>query len=162
MTREEREELIKHLEYDRSIGADYLITDTDADEIIKALEQEPCEDAVSRKDCINAIENTDCELSPQAWKEITNNIMSLSPATPTEKWIPISERLPKPQREIGSEDFSDWVLVSIRINPYQSIVCSAYYCFSEKKWYMERFGCGKIVAWMPLPKAYKAESEDKE
>lgn len=41
MSREEREKLIKHLKYNRSIGADYLITDKDADEIIKALEQEP-------------------------------------------------------------------------------------------------------------------------
>jgi len=46
MTREEREELIKHLKYNRSIGADYLITDKDADEIIKALEQEPILDKI--------------------------------------------------------------------------------------------------------------------
>lgn len=45
MTREEkRTRLIRHLKYNRSIGADYLITDEDADEIIEALEQEPCED----------------------------------------------------------------------------------------------------------------------
>ena len=45
MTREERENLLKHLKYNRSIGADYMITDKDADEIIKALEQEPCTDS---------------------------------------------------------------------------------------------------------------------
>lgn len=39
MTREERTKLIKHLKYNRSIGADYTITDNEADEIIKALEQ---------------------------------------------------------------------------------------------------------------------------
>ena len=40
MTREEkRTRLIRHLKYNRSIGADYLITDEDADEIIEALEQ---------------------------------------------------------------------------------------------------------------------------
>ena len=47
----------------------------------------PCEKAVSIQDCINAIENTDCELSPQAWEEITNNIMSLPPATPKQEPI---------------------------------------------------------------------------
>lgn len=41
MTEEEREELLKYLKYNRSIGADYSITDKDADEIIKVLEQEP-------------------------------------------------------------------------------------------------------------------------
>ena len=41
MTREKKEKLIRHLKYNREIGADYLITDEDADEIIKALEQEP-------------------------------------------------------------------------------------------------------------------------
>lgn len=75
------------------------------------------------------------------------------------RWIPIDERLPEPQKEFGDKNFSDWVLVSIKINPYQSIVCSAYYCFSEKKWYMKRIGCGKILAWQPLPKSYKPESE---
>lgn len=49
MTIEKKEKLIRHLRYNRSIGADYLITDEDADEIIKALEQEPCDDAISRQ-----------------------------------------------------------------------------------------------------------------
>ena len=54
-----------------------------------------CEKAVSVQDCINAIENTDCELSPQAWKEITTSIMSLPPAILTRKkgkWIKIGDR----------------------------------------------------------------------
>ena len=38
MTREERIKLINHLKYNRSIGADYMITDNDVDEIIRALE----------------------------------------------------------------------------------------------------------------------------
>jgi hypothetical protein len=53
--------------------------------IINGTPIERCEKAVSVQDCINAIENTDCELSPQAWKEITTSIMSLPPAIPTRK-----------------------------------------------------------------------------
>lgn len=49
MTSEERMKLIKHLQYSHSIGADYSITDKDADEIIKALEQESSDDCISRK-----------------------------------------------------------------------------------------------------------------
>ena len=44
--------------------------------------EEPCEKAVGVQDCINAIENTDCELSPQAWKEITTSIVSLPSVVP--------------------------------------------------------------------------------
>lgn len=46
MTREEKEELIRHLKYNMEIGADYLITDEDTVEIIKALEQEPVLDRI--------------------------------------------------------------------------------------------------------------------
>ena len=46
MTREEKEKLIRHLRYNLEIGADYLITDKDVVEIIKALEQEPILDKV--------------------------------------------------------------------------------------------------------------------
>jgi hypothetical protein len=63
--------------------------------IINGTPIERCEKAVSVQDCINAIENTDCELSPQAWKEITTSIMSLPPAIPTRKkgkWIKIGDR----------------------------------------------------------------------
>lgn len=49
MTREERTQLIKHLKYNRSIGADYVLTDKDADEVIKALEQEPCVEDIHRE-----------------------------------------------------------------------------------------------------------------
>ena len=50
---------------------------------------------MSVQDCINAIENTDCELSPEAWKEITTSIMSLPPTILTRKkakWIKIGDR----------------------------------------------------------------------
>ncbi len=46
MTREDRLELIEYLKYNRSIGADYTITDEAADEIIKALEQESILDKI--------------------------------------------------------------------------------------------------------------------
>jgi len=55
MTKEERTELIEYLKYNRSIGADYLITDKDADEIIKALEQEPYEDTNANQHNPNAL-----------------------------------------------------------------------------------------------------------
>lgn len=52
MTEEKKEQLIRHLKYDLEIGADYLITDEDAVEIIKALEQQPNADCISREQAI--------------------------------------------------------------------------------------------------------------
>lgn len=72
------------------------------------------------------------------------------------RWIPVDERLPKPQKD--DDDFSDWVQVSIRIDSCHSIVCSARYCFYTKRWCAER-GYREVEAWQPLPEPYKAESE---
>lgn len=58
MTREEKEKLIRHLRYNLEIGADYLITDEDAVEIIKALEQMPCDDCVSRQAVLDALDKS--------------------------------------------------------------------------------------------------------
>ena len=133
---------------------------------IKALEQQTSDDCVSRQAAINEIKSMS-NANPSYWatcdvidrEDLIDNIQALPPVTPTQKWIPISEGLPKPQKD-GDSNFTDWVQVSIRINPYQSIVCSAYYCFSEAKWYMERMGCGEIVAWQPLPKPYEEKRGD--
>ena len=78
-----------------------------------------------------------------------------------QRWIPVSERLPEPQVNGGDKDLSGWVLVSLSTSDFDT-VCSAFYCFSEKKWYRERVAFGTVTAWMPLLEPYKGESEDKE
>ena len=89
MTREEkRTRLIRHLKYNRSIGADYLITDEDADEIIESLEQEPCEGCISRKAAIDAIR--DCVNMDIYTIEVKECLEALPPVTPVKKagkWI---------------------------------------------------------------------------
>lgn len=163
--------------------ADDELCCVDVDDIKNAPSVKPkpieCEDCISRAEAIKALNckisgsiKSDIDLSKykrefQEFADMIINaqekaIQALPPVTPKPKtghWIPVSERLPDAQKEFGDKDFSDWVQVCIRINAYQSIVCSAYYCFSEKKWYMERMGCGEILAWMPLPKPYTAEKE---
>lgn len=77
------------------------------------------------------------------------------------KWIPVSERLPDAQKD-GDNDFSDWVQITIKLGENNDVVSEAYYCFSENKWYTDRFVLGEVIAWMHLPEPYKVESEDKE
>lgn len=112
-------------------------------------EQDPCEKAVSVQDCINAIENTDCELSPQAWKEITTSIMSLPPVTPAQRWIHVSERLPEE-------------------NGFYLATCDGEICgenepftglaeYENGKWVDDEEDYQCVLAWMPLPKPYQEE-----
>lgn len=54
------------------------------------------DDAISRQAAINAVENTDCELSSDAWDEITDAIMQVPSVQPERKkghwiWITLSE-----------------------------------------------------------------------
>lgn len=96
MTREKREQLIRHLKYNLKIGADYLITDEDAVEIIKALEQEPCEDAINRQAALDLIKGfiadaTSHGISPRLDPDyVMDGIKALPPVNPqpkTGKWI---------------------------------------------------------------------------
>lgn len=93
MDREKKEKLIRHLKYNLEIGADYLITDEDVIEIIKALEQQPCKDEISRQAAIDAaIEAADdwdggCNRSRA---EIIAKALEQLPSVSTEKtgrWI---------------------------------------------------------------------------
>lgn len=60
-------------------------------ELYKALEQQVTKDTnvtnndcISRQAAINAVENTDCELSSDAWDEITDAIMQVPSVQPEE------------------------------------------------------------------------------
>lgn len=113
------------------------------DMAIKALEQEPCEDAVSRTLVHEAITASIAE-SENPY-EMWQRIEALQPVTPTQKWIPVSERLP----EKGGA-----YLVTIKWKgSYSGDVYTetnmAVYKEKEKEW-----DCAGIVAWMPIPEPY--------
>lgn len=81
------------------------------------------------------------------------------------KWIPVSERTPKADERIGN--VAKYYLVQ---NEYGDMMVARY----THNWYrgqmyghweqMYQYGpcADKIVAWMPLPKPYKAEGEVKD
>ena len=64
------------------------------------------------------------------------------------KWIPCAERLP---------ETNDIYLVSMHSYGLPTRDIDGYIQQTDKKW--EVYG-NKVIAWMPLPEPYKAESED--
>ena len=72
------------------------------------------------------------------------------------EWIPASERLPEAGEYIGN--VAKYYLVQ---NEYGDMMVARYTHseYWEQIYQLEPVG-DKIVAWMPLPKPYKAESED--
>ena len=112
-----------------------LIDDT-FDMAIKALEQEPCEDAIDRKLVCAFIAGL---ISDDGEREKgLEYIRHMPPVNPTNTghWIPVSERLPK-------ED--GLYLVYTEEQPF---VCP----FKDSEFFID-----EVLAWMPLPESYKGE-----
>jgi len=125
------------------------------DMAIKALEQEPCEDAVSRNQVVEWLQRASDDSIQHA---IDSNLKFMPPITPTRKkgkWIPCSERLPKK---------TGWYLITFKVYGGDYAVCEMSYRKPENYWIQNDIGKkildnDEVVAWMPLPEPYKAESE---
>lgn len=200
------DEAIKELEY---VKKQTGYADIALDLAIKALEQQPCEDCISREAVDNYIvklmsgylydeERTrledltayiwelpsvtpnynsiktelepseDCisreavkEMLTEEWTKympmeldinlsfVMEKINELPSITPQQtRWIPVSERLP----ELGER-----VLCQCQANIYEvlKLTVDGWY-YNPNHCYMESF----VIAWMPLPQPYKAESEE--
>lgn len=138
-------------------------------EIIKKLEQEPCEDAVRRTEVIDELNR----LGRNAFKDDTDYdnffafVDSLPSVTPQEsKWIPVTEKLPNKDGEyllFGkiTEDEENYIFVG----EYDS--CGEQFGIWQEQFDRATLGClgseffeySSVLAWMPLPKPYK-ESEE--
>ena len=123
---------------------------------IKALAQKPCEDAISRANLLEAYEDRFIELQ-KAHRADTqsgvnwciNTLKNMPPVVPTPKWISVSERLPDIHQDVLLSLRSLDIEVGFRAEtePY-------FYCHGD---YIEP---QNVLAWMPLPEPYKAESEE--
>lgn len=126
------------------------------EEKFKALEQQPCDDCVSRqavKDTIFAeCSGNKLDIDFAKVLLLQRAIKALPPVTPTtQSWIPISERLPKDR---------NLVLVTAYWHETYQVMMASY--FGEGLWWCVPFNnCGDHMqklnpkAWQPLPKPYK-------
>ena len=120
-------------------------------EAIKAVKQEPCEDAISRQAALDEIISR-LGISGEKYlleseRYIYQIIKDLPPVTPKQRWIPVSERLPSGKTEDYLACCSDGYISTIMYDAHNG------------RWLIAGT---EVVAWMPLPEPYKTESEGKD
>ena len=147
--------------------------DDAVDMAIKALEQEPCGDAISRQATLKKLNTKTHEYGRglgyrSEWVELIKSMPPVSPARLT-GWIPVKFRPLTEEEQIEYPDYcymadcqmpdeGDEILVSTAHGTVEKDIAEfddGFYLDSGYDWQTD------IVAWRPLPERYKAESEDK-
>ena len=144
----------------------------DADRINSELK--PCDDCISREDAIELIagaDETDGNEPVFNGKQVIKMLKGLPPVTPKARWIPIKTRpmTEEEKEEIGHEyafmydcplpdDGQDVLITDCYGNVEVDTFCRDY----EGFYFETNCDDGEVIAWMPLPKSYKGESENKE
>ena len=139
----------RYLAYENCLSLlDKLIAEGEGKEYEnKALEQEPCEDAVSRAEVIDELNR----LGRNAFKDDTDYdrlfafLDNLLPVTPTQRWIPMSERLPQNHENVlvcGIEAINNSEIYAVK-------------CWDTDTWRPTSAPSCTWLAWMPLPTPYR-------
>jgi hypothetical protein len=152
MTREERLELLKQIEKDIyvcSIESTFL-DDAKSCAIhsaIEELKQKSCEDCISRQDLREPrfiIAENDYQ---KGWNDALDSVYENAPGIQPKQneWIPVNKRLP--------EKYTYTLWCSLGGNVQSDYFNGEFWEDAEKYGY-------EVIAWMPLPQPYKAESEE--
>lgn len=132
------------------------------DMAIKALEQEPCEDTISRQAVLDNAYAYGNGLEPEGYCVNIEDIQALPSVAPTPKWIPVSEKLPKAFRFVNCtchsliDNREDWVVETFYM-PQPS--GSPYSDWGNIP--MLNDGKCEVIAWMyrNIPEPYRAGME---
>ena len=121
----------------------------------EASDRESCDDAISRRAVLDTLNKMDSALDEdrtvETYKELlTACYKDLPSVTPEHKkeWIPVSERLP---------ELPGIYMTTLDYGKHGLATGARYYHGKYFKWMNE---C--VVAWIPLPEPYKAETEGEE
>lgn len=125
---------------------------------LKALEQEPNKDCISRAQAIKCLEcdfkitgRENMKTVVNYINSVHNKIVRLPPVTPQEpRWIPVSERLPKPNAKDGLT--ARYYLIR---NEYEDMLVARYDGMGWTQMYQHEYLEDDVIAWMPLPQAYR-------
>ena len=113
------------------------------DMAIEALEQEPCDDCISKTlalEILNAMANVDKD-NIKVYSKVYSQIKDIPSVTQRcEKWIPVTERLPE-TREIVLITETLWTVRGIDVDWWDG-----------EQWVRN----GQyVIAWQPLPEPYE-------
>jgi hypothetical protein len=144
------------------------------------LQAEPCEDAVSRADLLKIYEDGFVEL--QKIKHLKDNkgandrqlgvnwcintLKDMPPVKPTQRWIPVSERLPKPYTFVNATcrslagDRENWVVETLYLPIPKENNERGYSDWGDIP--MLNWHKAEVIAWMErkIPEPYKGGEEE--
>lgn len=90
-----------------------------------------------------------CEYSAAEHRQLAEWLKELKQLREQTKWIPISEKMPEEETDV------------LICNSKGNIEVSRGSVFDDGtwEWYTSGWHFGEVIAWQPLPKPYKTESE---
>ena len=141
-------------------------------ETLRMLQTEPCEDAISRTYLLKKFEDRFIELQKAHQKEkqlginwCINTLKDMPPVKPTQNWIPVSERLPKPYTYVNAtcrslvDDRENWVIETIYLPIPKENNERGYSDWGNIP--MLNWGKAEVIAWMErkIPEPYKEKKK---